>query len=532
MSEEIINIGKCMVGCTSAQEGGPCAGIVTCQNNQEDEPIIPPRCLYLDEFRAIKKFDGKLVYRMKTEKKHIENIEKYYLQIQDSKDINLKKEDDGTFQLDDNNSNNSNFEDYFDLSTNERGDVKGIIVIGKNPGKIDDSEIKEFRKLSDSDTYSESFYEGIVEFWKKNWFHGVHKIPYYNNINWILNYLFFKVPYLNLQEVLLTEIIKCQFASEMSTSMFEFKIGYFVHWLNEDGKDKFTRIILKEDDCINGQLTINCKNRVELCRINEVLKEWKYLMHKKDEITDDLINILYDKNNEKLNESKSAIKINFKDYFDEVLLSELDSLPTIIKDHIIANAFDWYNYNFNLTRGLDKNKFADFKKIHGVSEKYKNITELKKHLNSTYLPKLEKYFKELTLFRNQNDSNQAYKDTSEYYPSSNECHRKYLKEELAIDEIKNWPIICIGKDEFKMISFAYPDRIVIGLPHVTGAHGDAPKIYDFTKKNKFEDVRQSIVQWLIWRLEDTTKVTSRGQKYIVANAKYFDLDSKPLEEVS
>jgi hypothetical protein len=252
-------------------------------------------------------------------------------------------------------------------------------------------------------------------------------------------------------------------------------------------------------------------------------------MNKKDEIDSDLINILY----EEPNESERFIKINFKNYFDQALISELNGLPPIIINHIVTNAFDWNNYSFNLTRGLNKDQFMEFKKLIDVSEKYSNITELKKHLNSTYLPKLEKYFKELTLFRNQNDSNQAYKDTSEYYPSSNECHSKYLKKELEIDEIKNWPIICIGKDEFKMISFAYPDRIVLGLPHVTGAHGDAPKIYDFTEEDdKFEKVRVSIVQWLDLRLKGITEVTSKGQKYIIPNTKYFDLGSKPLEEVS
>lgn len=514
-----------MVECTSAQDGGPCAGIVTCQNNKADKPIIPPRCLYFDKFRANEKFDDKLIYRIR------KNNEEYYLQHEDSngsEDIKLKKEDDGSFQLVENNLNEYDIQKCFIHSKNENNLVTGIIVIGKNPGKIDGSELEAFSKLIGSDKSSESFYKGIVEFWKNNWFHGVHKIPYYNNINWLLNYLNSMVSTLDLKEVIWTEIIKCQFASEMNTSEFEFKMSYFVHWLNEDGKDQF-RINLKKDDCINGQLKIVYEDKDELCKINKVLKNWRSLMIKEDKIDGKLIRDLY----EKPGESESCIKINFKNYFDEVLSLELEDLPQVIIDHIVTNAFDWNNYSFNLTRGLDKNKFNNFKKLTVGLEKYNNITEFKKYLNLTYLPKLEKYFKELTLFRNQNDSNQAYKDTSEYYPSSNECHRKYLKEELAISAVKDWPIICIGKDEFKMISFAYPDRIVIGFPHVTGAHGDAPKIYDYTKKEaKFKNVRDSIVQWLNWRLEGKIQVTFKGGQYIVPNARYFDLGSKPLDEMS
>ena len=67
------------------------------------------------------------------------------------------------------------------------------------------------------------------------------------------------------------------------------------------------------------------------------------------------------------------------------------------------------------------------------------------------------------------------------------------------------------------------------MPHVTGAHGDAPKIYDFTEEDdKFEKVRESIVQWLDLRLKGTTEVTSKGRQYIVPNSKYFDLGSKVL----
>ena len=521
--DQIKEIGECMVECTSAQDGGPCAGIVTCQNKSTDGDIIPPRCLYLDKFRANEKFDDKLIYRIR------KYNQEYYLQHEDSngsEDIKLKKEDDGSFQLVENNLNENGIQKCFIHSKNENNLVTGIIVIGKNPGKIDDSELDVFTKLIGSDKSSESFYKGIVEFWKNNWFHGVHVIPFYNNINWLLNYLNFSVSTLDLQEVIWTEIIKCQFASEMNTSEFEFKMSYFVYWLNEDGKDQF-RINLKKDDCINGELKIVYEDKDELCKINKVLKNWRSLMIKEDKIDSKLIRALY----EKPGESESFIKINFKKYFDEVLSLELEDLPQDIKNHIVTNAFDWNNYSFNLTRGLDKNKFNNFKKlIVGLEEKYNNITEFKKYLNLNYLPKLEKYFKELTLFRNQNDSNQAYKDTSEYYPSSNECHRKYLKEELAISAVKDWPIICIGKDEFKFISFAYPDRIVIGLPHVTGAHGDAPKIYDYTKKDdQFENVRKSIVQWLDWRLSRRNTVELEKGNYTVPNARYFDLSSKFYE---
>lgn len=53
-----------MVKYSSAQEGGPCARIVTCQNNLNGDKITPPRCLNLDEFRANEEINNELIYRI------------------------------------------------------------------------------------------------------------------------------------------------------------------------------------------------------------------------------------------------------------------------------------------------------------------------------------------------------------------------------------------------------------------------------------------------------------------------------------
>lgn len=319
--DQIKEIGNNMVKCSSAQEGGPCARIVTCQNNLNDAEIIPPRCLYLDEFRANETIDTELIYRIK--KKNQE----FFIQCGHS-DLKLTKPKPNiSFEL-----VNESLIASKDLSECDKKidcPVLGIIVIGKNPGKISEDEVKTFTDQYKQD--SSLLYEGISDYWRNNWFHGVHVIPFYNNINWLLNYLNKVMPSLDLKQVLWTERIKCEFA----------------------------------------------------------------------------------------------------------------------------------------------------------------------------------------------------KGISECFDSANECHRKYLKKELGISDFKGWPIICIGKDEFKFISFAYPDRIVIGLPHVTGAHGDAPKIYDYTKKDdQFENVRKSIVQWLDWRLSRRNIVELEKGNYTIPNARYFDLSSK------
>jgi hypothetical protein len=494
LEQDIKMIGTNMVQCSSAESGNPCQGIALCQIKKTDDIIIPPRCLYLEEFKHNCKVDDNLIYSKKNNGE-FQDPEKKTLTVDETK---LKL--------------------FFDEKQNQENQIEGIVVIGKNPGKIQNnlSEHNHYKQLINEES---DLYSGIEQFWKEGWQHGVHPINYYNNINWILNYLNAKVDQFNIKRVLWTEIMKCQFDLELKTNQIEFNPSYYIHWLNNDISiecdEKAPKITPPKDNETNpfyqyneGILTITLVTEDNMREyIQTVLSEWKRKMKEIDKIEDSLINILYP-NFKDFQNGSQELTINFKQYFFSVLEYEMrkfdDNLDEDLKYYIKEYSFNWIENKFHLfgvnkleiIKGLDRNKKS----------------ALKSYLTK-FLPKLEKYLKELTLFRNSNDTNQAMKDSKEYYPAANECHRKYLQKELEIIP-KDWPIMCIGKEEFRFISFAYPNRKVIGLPHVTGAHGNAPKIYDFTKKD-FEKNRIAIANWLNTNLALTVGASS-----------FFDLYSK------
>jgi hypothetical protein len=65
LAQNIESIGKEMVQCTSAESGKPCQGIALCQLKKTDSVIIPPRCLYLEEFKHNRQVDYNLIYSKK-----------------------------------------------------------------------------------------------------------------------------------------------------------------------------------------------------------------------------------------------------------------------------------------------------------------------------------------------------------------------------------------------------------------------------------------------------------------------------------
>jgi len=49
------------------------------------------------------------------------------------------------------------------------------------------------------------------------------------------------------------------------------------------------------------------------------------------------------------------------------------------------------------------------------------------------------------------------------------CAGKYLKRELEVGKIPSWPIIACGKDAFTALSYLFTERMIIGIPHPSGA---------------------------------------------------------------
>ena len=53
---------------------------------------------------------------------------------------------------------------------------------------------------------------------------------------------------------------------------------------------------------------------------------------------------------------------------------------------------------------------------------------------------------------------------------------RYLFNELKIIP-KNWPLIAVGGEAFKILSYRFPNRIVIGIPHITSSRGQFHKLF-------------------------------------------------------
>ncbi len=58
----------------------------------------------------------------------------------------------------------------------------------------------------------------------------------------------------------------------------------------------------------------------------------------------------------------------------------------------------------------------------------------------------------------------------------------YLFEELKVIP-KNWPLVAVGNEAFKILSYRFPNRTVLGIPHITGSYGQFSKLFS---KNKID----------------------------------------------
>ena len=61
------------------------------------------------------------------------------------------------------------------------------------------------------------------------------------------------------------------------------------------------------------------------------------------------------------------------------------------------------------------------------------------------------------------------------------CVNEYLLEEVE-KAPENWPIIACGKVAFNTVSYLFLDRLIIGIPHVTGSYGYFSKLSSCPEK--------------------------------------------------
>jgi len=59
---------------------------------------------------------------------------------------------------------------------------------------------------------------------------------------------------------------------------------------------------------------------------------------------------------------------------------------------------------------------------------------------------------------------------------------RYLFKELEVIP-KNWPLIAVGSEVFKILGYRFPERTVIGIPHITGSYGQFHKLFSKNKLN-------------------------------------------------
>ena len=56
------------------------------------------------------------------------------------------------------------------------------------------------------------------------------------------------------------------------------------------------------------------------------------------------------------------------------------------------------------------------------------------------------------------------------------CADRFLRHEIKACP-EDWPIIANGKDAFVAVSYMFPERLIIGIPHPTGAHPNFSRMF-------------------------------------------------------
>lgn len=70
------------------------------------------------------------------------------------------------------------------------------------------------------------------------------------------------------------------------------------------------------------------------------------------------------------------------------------------------------------------------------------------------------------------------------------CSNEFLKKELEFMP-PSWPIIALGKFTYNAVSFLFPERNTIGVPHPTGSFGHFSKLFK-NSKEKAEGLKEGV----------------------------------------
>lgn len=77
------------------------------------------------------------------------------------------------------------------------------------------------------------------------------------------------------------------------------------------------------------------------------------------------------------------------------------------------------------------------------------------------------------------------------------CTDKYLKKELQAVP-NDWPLIAVGREAHKALSYLFPEKSVLGVPHPTSSRGYFSKMFkkDTNREQFSEDIQRQVDEFL------------------------------------
>jgi hypothetical protein len=416
--------------------------------------------------------------------------------------------------------------------------VKGIVVIGLNPGSSDKDEQEANCPEGSPITWTEE-HKNWTNKWEteSNGESRMTKIPFYNRIQKFLNELN-KQEYFNLNEVVWTEVFKCELNVELKKEIDVPVIYFEKYWRKKIISLCFDLPMDEVEEFVNyyGQSIKTIEN--------SPLEEEKYEVYfpKGDTCEKKLPLLLQDIyaiwRDEKKNQKKRAYSINhfLKNKFLKDF--ELTKIQPSENGYLFNNPSSLDIECFNILQGDDEIPFKDilltnphenqfeinfkeyFKRFNYIlkRKKYENKKDSYWHIKIEVDPENNNRVDNKTLILgiikcplllNSNGNNVGQKNIGKYVDVATHCSGKFLHKELNQIIPNEYPVLCIGKEAFQYVRVIAPNRLVIGMPHSSGSYGGAYRIYYDVA---YEEKRTKIFEWI-------SKDPLNNEKEL--NSKYF-----------
>ena len=358
--------------------------------------------------------------------------------------------------------------------------IKGIIVVGLNPGKAGEDEKKW--------NQNNKGYQNEKCGWEKKWEKHDHEERFYRVINYFLDRLNTSVDKFSFQKVLWTEVFKCELDQELPKK-FSTEFKYFENYWrrkiismlfaldDDEDLDRFLDYYKHE-----GIKNIKSNNNFEIQEnnLNEVIRPYYEIWKKKQKkATNSVHHYLKNEFVKKFKDLKWLSSITFdgehgfvdlKTELDKEVFNYLKEDETIVERDKLT---DTSNMQLNF-----KSYFAALDYNYSYDKSNGKITLQKNESKRTSCSEKDIILAMMScpLLLKTNGKHVALSNVRNYEDVASYCYEQFLTKELNLVDA-DWPVLCIGKESFKYLRYASPNRIVIGLPHVTGSFGGQANIY-------------------------------------------------------